>query len=75
MDDAPIPPGTLVIYHGSHADCHGLHIAMPCLCGNCGTLQTLSGETRYTLQDPSGLTDGLSHVRRASITPHTRGEQ
>ncbi|MCF3101449.1 hypothetical protein IPZ58_07625 [Streptomyces roseoverticillatus] len=75
MGESFIPAGTLVIYHGSRPDRHGLHIAMPCPCGDCGSLKALSGETRYTLQDPSGLTPGLSHVHRDSITPHHRGDE
>ncbi|MFJ5142660.1 hypothetical protein [Streptomyces sp. NPDC088707] len=70
-----IEPGDLVIYHGSIPSRHGLHLARPCGCVDCGRADYLgSTDVRYQLsdpfaEDPEALT--LRCVRGQSITRST----
>lgn len=58
-------PGTLVRYHGSLTDLHGVHRAYPCACLNCGDHGL--GATRFQLVDAAGNVIA-SCVRARSIT-------
>lgn len=59
-------PGTLVRYHGSLAELHGLYRAHPCTCLNCGDHG--HGAVRYQLADDNGDVV-VGCVRARSITP------
>lgn len=59
-------PGTLVRYHGSLTELHGLYAAHPCTCLNCTDNQGLPG-VRFELRD--GATVVVACVRPRSITP------
>ncbi|MGW6572002.1 hypothetical protein ACWGAN_07470 [Streptomyces sp. NPDC054945] len=67
-----IEPGDLVLYHGSKPDYHGLYLARPCDCFDCGRADYFGiADPRYRLtdpfaEDPDALT--LRCVRRASVT-------
>lgn len=59
-------PGTLVRYHGSLTELHGLYAAHPCVCLNCGDHG--DGAVRYQLADENGDVV-VACVRARSITP------
>lgn len=59
-------PGTLVRYHGSLTELHGLYAAHPCTCLNCDDHG--DGAVRYQLSDEHG-TVTVACVRPRSITP------
>ncbi|MFD9519689.1 hypothetical protein [Streptomyces sp. NPDC059979] len=67
-----IEPGDLVLYHGSKSNYHGIYLAKPCPCFDCGRTDYLGlADARYGLtdpfsEDPDALT--LRCVRRQSIT-------
>ncbi|MFJ4879891.1 hypothetical protein ACIP93_32455 [Streptomyces sp. NPDC088745] len=70
-----IEPGDLVLYHGSIPSLHGLYLARPCECFDCGLADRLgSTDTRYQLSDPFAEDPDaptLRRVRRESITRST----
>jgi hypothetical protein len=60
-------PGTLVTYHGSLTDLHGVYAAYPCTCLNCTDRLGLPG-VRFELRDEDGAVI-VACVRPRSITP------
>jgi hypothetical protein len=59
-------PGTLVRYHGSLTDLHGMYAAHPCDCLNCGDIGL--GAARFQLVNEQGAVT-VRCVRPGSITP------
>ncbi|MET8113792.1 hypothetical protein [Streptomyces prasinus] len=59
-------PGTLVRYHGSLTDLHGVHHAHPCTCLRCD--DPIIGTARFQLADSTG-TVVATCVRARSLTP------
>lgn len=58
-------PGSLVRYHGSLTDLHGVYAAHPCRCLRCD--DPVLGTARFRLVDTAGRTV-LDCVRASSIT-------
>ncbi|MEV7581566.1 hypothetical protein [Streptomyces erythrochromogenes] len=67
-----VEPGDLVLYHGSKPEHHGLYLAQPCDCLDCGVSDYLGiDDVRYRLVDPFAddpYACKVHHVRRESIT-------
>lgn len=59
-------PGTLVHYHGSLTESHGVYTAHPCACLNCTDNRGLPG-VRFELRDAAGNAT-VTCVRPRSIT-------
>lgn len=59
-------PGTVVRYHGSLTDLHGVYRAHPCRCLRCD--DPVIGSVRYQLADEHGGV-AVTCVRARSITP------
>ena len=73
-----IEDGTLVIYHGTCTQEHGLKIARPCSCNHCLTVLLFpqlapNAQQRFELHDPWTGESHVWHVRRRSITRSTAG--
>lgn len=58
-------PGTVVRYHGSITDLHGVYRAQPCNCLRCD--DPVVGSVRYQLVGDNGTV--ITCVRARSITP------